>query len=143
MKPEEVVLASSMEGMISHKGQPASGITLTRRLSWYSGEHHREDSVVTSDEGHFVFPIVTETVKTSGLVHFSITQEIMAIHDDKEIILWTAAKHSKTEYGELGGKPVNLRCELTDDEERFDLCGTSILTRFRWDRIDSDVCTSL
>jgi hypothetical protein len=134
-KPQDVVLASPLEGLLTYEGKPASGVKIVRKLRWYDGEESTEDFVVTDTNGHFTLPVIRKTVKISGLVHFVAVQQIYAVFNGEDIDLWTMGYSGKTEYGELGGKPVNFRCELTDEEQRVSPNNKSIYTRCRWDEL--------
>ncbi len=39
-------------------------------------------------------------------------------------------------FGELGGKPINFRCELSDEPETVDLEDALLMTSCQWDSID-------
>jgi len=137
----EIVLASPMEGLLTHEGKPLPGVKIERKLRWYDGEESTEDFVVTDKDGRFTFPIVKKVLKVSGYVHFVVSQEISAIYRDEEIIIWALGKSSKIEYGELGGKPVNLRCELTSDKQINRDHNTPLMTRCTWDSLEPWVDT--
>lgn len=138
---KEVVLASSIEGVLTYRGKPAAGVKLVRKLRWYDGDESAEDFVVTNPKGHFTLPIVKKVLKVSGYVQFVTIQEITAIYIGEEIDLWTMGNHSKVEFGELGGKPVNFRCELTDEEQRYNPNYSAVMTRCKWDSLEPWVDT--
>ena len=133
---KEIVLASPMEGLLTYEGKPAAGVKIERRLSWYDGDESTEDFVVTDSGGRFSIPVVKRVLKVSGFVQFVTIQEIIAYYKGEEIDIWTMGNHSKIEFGELGGKPVNFRCELTDKEERVSPNYSAILTRCKWDSLE-------
>ena len=140
-KSKEIVLASTMEGVLTYQGKPAGGVKLVRKLRWYDGDESAEDFVVTNPKGHFTLPIVKKVLEVSGYVHFVVSQEIIALHRGEQIIIFAMGKSSKIEYGELGGKPVNLRCELTSDELISHKYNTPLLTRCTWDSLEPWVNT--
>ena len=134
--PQEVVLSSPMEGLLTLKGKPLTGVKIERKLSWYEKSESVEDFVITDNMGHFSLPIVRKTIKLSGLVHFSISQEINTTHNGDKILIWFMSKSSKIEFGELGGKPVNLRCELSSDEIITRDYNNPFMSRCKWDSLE-------
>ena len=135
-KSKEIVLASPMEGVLTYEGKPAPGVKIVRKLRWYDGEESAEDFVVTNQKGHFTLPNVTKALKVSGLVQLVVSQEIAALYQGEEILIWAMGKSSRIEYGELGGKPVNLRCELTNEKVITRDYNTPLMTRCTWDSLE-------
>ncbi len=134
--PQEVVLFSPLEGILTFEGKPLTGVKIERKLSWFDKSESEEDSVVTDSQGHFTLPLVKKTLKLSNLVHFVVSQEINAIHNGSNILIWYMGKSSKIEFGELGGKPVNLRCELSVDEIVTRDYNNPLMTRCTWDSLE-------
>ena len=139
--PQEVVLASPMEGTLTFNGKPISGVKIQRKLSWYDDEGRFEDFVVTNTNGHFILPVIKDTVKVSGLMPLVISQEISARHNGEDVLIWALGKDSKIEYGELGGKPVNMRCELSNEKRITRDYNTPMMTRCTWDSLEPWVDT--
>lgn len=133
---KEVVLSSPMEGTLTLNGKPAVGIKIERRLKWFDGKEVNTDFVVTKNNGHFTLPTIKQTLKINSLVHFLISQDIVVMHQGEEISIWYMSKGSKIEYGELGGKPINLRCEITDEERASHDYNNPIMTRCVWDGLE-------
>ncbi len=133
---KEVVLCSPMEGLLTFEGKPVSGVKIERRLKWYDGDESADDFVVTDNNGRFNLPIVKQELKVSGYVQFVVSQEIVALYRDEEILIWAMGKSSKIEYGELGGKPVDLRCELSSDKIITRDYNTPMMTRCTWDSLE-------
>jgi len=111
---EEIVVSSPMEGHITFKGKPAIGAKVERKLIWKDQEGET-DFVITDDNGWFSFPIVKDVVKLSKISEFVMYQDLNVYFNGQKYEIWGMGKNSKVEYGELGGKPVNFRCELTDE----------------------------
>ena len=140
-KSMEVILSSPMEGVLTFEGKPATSVKIERRLRWYDGEESTTDFVITDKNGYFNLPIVKKVLKVSGYVQFVVSQEIAAIYEDEETIIWVMGKSSKIEYGELGGKPVNLQCELTGEKLITRDYNTPMMTRCKWDSLEPWVDT--
>jgi len=134
--PQEVVIASPFEGILTFEGKPVTGVKIERKLSWFDQSESTEDFVVTNSNGHFTLPLVKKTLKLSNLVHFVVSQEIHAIHNGEAIVIWAMGKSSKIEYGELGGKPVNLKCELNSERRITRDYNTPMMTRCTWDSLE-------
>ncbi len=131
----EVVLFSPMEGVITYKGKPAANAKITRLVIW-KGDEGETDTFYTSDNGEFMLPEKKAKVRIPAFAEFRIAQEIYVFYKDEKIPIWAKSKIDINKYGELDGKPVNLRCELTDELvvlENFNgLFGTSC----KWDAIE-------
>ena len=135
-KPEEkVVLFSPMKGVITYKNKAASGAKIERHISW-KDQTGETDTTVTNDNGEFDLSLLVETAKLSKISQFVVSQELSVHYHGEKFIIWTMGKSSKDIYGELGGKPVNLTCELTDEElpHRFD--DALLMTVCKWDSIE-------
>jgi len=132
----EVVLFSPMEGIITYEGKPAANAKIERLLIW-KGDEGETDTFYTSDNGEFRLPIKKAKVRIPTFAEFRIAQEIYVFHKGEKIPIWAKSKSDINEYGELSGKPINLRCELTDELvvlENFNgLFGTSC----KWDSIEN------
>lgn len=134
--PQEVVLSSPLEGILTFEGKPLAGIKIERKLSWFDLTESVEDSVITNSQGHFILPLVKKSLKLSNLVQFVVSQEIHAIHNNEPLVIWAMGKSSKIEYGELGGKPVNLKCELNNERRITRDYNTPMMTRCTWDSLE-------
>ena len=137
-KPEEkVVLFSPMKGTITFKNKAASGAKIERKVSW-KDQTGETDTTVSDENGEFELTILEETVKLSKISQFVVSQEISVYYHGEKFLIWTMGKSSKNIYGELGGKPVNLTCELTDEDmpHRFD--DALLMTVCKWDSIENN-----
>jgi len=134
-KSQEVVLCSPMEGVITLDGKPVVGAQVERWIKW-KDEAGETDTVTTNDNGEFNFPVKKDTVKLSPLSQFVMGQEIRVYFNNKKYLIWTMGKRSKEEYGELGGRPVNFRCELTDELVPVSVEEGLLGTSCKWDAIE-------
>ena len=136
-KPEEkVVLFSPMEGLITYKNKPAAGAKIERKVSW-KDDKGETDTSVTDENGKFNLSILEENVQLSKISQFVVSQEISVYFHGEKFIIWTMGKSSKLIYGELDGKPVNLTCELTDEEEPHRFDDALLMTACKWDSIEN------
>jgi hypothetical protein len=111
---------------------------VVRKVDW-NGNEEKPDSVVTDEAGRFSFPVMNRVLRRLFPVEFVAFQDIFVHFQGQEYQIWAMSKHDEgEEYGELGGIPVNLRCELTDElipvEAKGGLFGTSCV----WDSIDKE-----
>ena len=132
---EEVVLCSPMDGRLTLNGKPVANAKIERLLIW-KNEKGETDVFSTDSQGYFSLPIKKDTVKLSKIAQFVVTQEVRVFVDGQEYLIWTMGKSSKEEYGELDGKPVNLRCELSDDDQPMRLEDALLVTKCKWDSIE-------
>lgn len=135
-KPEEkVVLFSPMEGVITFNNKPASGAKIERKVSWKDTKGEI-DSSVTDENGKFILSVLEENVQLSKISQFVVSQELSVYYHGEKFLIWTMGKSSKLLYGELEGKPVNLTCELTDEEVPYRFDDALLMTVCKWDSID-------
>ena len=133
---EEVVIFSPMEGSITLNGDPVPNAKIERWLKW-KDEEGEKDYFSTDENGHFSIPVKKDIVKLSTISTFVMAQEVRVFIDDDKYDIWSLAKRSKVEFGELGGKPANFRCELTDDLVRVEVDDGLLGTSCKWDSIDN------
>ena len=131
---EEVILCSPIEGIITFKGKPVADIKIDRWLKW-KDETGENDSTYTDNKGQFSLPVKKEILKGNALSQFVVAQEIRANHNKVEYPIWAKAKRAKEMFGELDGRPVNFRCELTDELVRVDAGRGTLMTSCKWDSI--------
>jgi hypothetical protein len=131
----EVVLFSPMEGKITFEGKPAAHAKITRTIIW-KGDEGETDTFYTNESGEFKLPIKRTKARIPLLAEFVLTQELSVFYEDKEFSIWVKSKQDLNEYGELGGKPQNLRCELTDEEVYLKDFNGLFTTSCKWDSIE-------
>ena len=132
---EEVVIFSPMEGLITLNGEPVPDAKIERWLKW-KDEEGEKDYFVTDKQGRFSIPIKKDVVTLSTISQFVMAQEVRVFVDGVEYPIWILSKGSKVIFGELGGVPVNFRCELTDELVRVEVEDGLLGTSCKWDLID-------
>jgi len=131
----EAVLFSPLEGIITFEGQPASGAKIAVNISWKDEEGETEN--FTADEkGYFSIPIKTMEYHDSAFAQLSVGQEITVEFKGKEYMIWRDGKSTTHLYGELGGRPVNLVCELTKEKLDFHPGFSLLKTLCVWSELD-------
>ncbi|WP_293368951.1 DUF6795 domain-containing protein [Nevskia sp.] len=118
----KMCLFSPVRGMLLLDGQPVTGALVKRTWFWHWKDQRGEDSTRADDQGAFSFPAVYGGSFLGGLLPHEpiIEQRIVVDHLGKQYELWVHFKHSYKEGSELGGKPVNLRCQLDGERIRRD-----------------------
>jgi len=132
---QDIVISSPFEGRILFGGKPLAGARIERTVKW-KDETGMTDATTTDENGRFALPLVTESAKLPKLTQFVAHQEISVIHNDTKYTIWVMGKLGKELYSELGGKPENFRCELTDDLMRVETDDGLLGTLCKWDAID-------
>jgi len=133
---EDVVLFSPMEGVITFDGTPVNGAKIERFLKW-KDETGETDSFTTDHAGHFFLPIKKDNITVNIMTTFVVEQKLSVTYKNQVYIIWVMGKDSKNEFGELGGEPVNFKCDLADDDRPMRLESALLLTKCTWDSIKS------
>ncbi|WP_347332918.1 DUF6795 domain-containing protein [Marinimicrobium locisalis] len=136
-KTENVYLASPLEGVILNEGAPLAGTRLLRVLS-LAGEEVLEEEAVSDEKGRFSFPDRRKSIKLTPLMELVISQKIYVLHEGEKNLVWLKSKRSPEVYSELGGRPVNFRCDITSPMRRVDIGRGLFETSCQWDSIKSE-----
>lgn len=132
----EVVLFSPLEGKITYEGKPAANAKIVRLVRWKDTKG--ETDVFTADEnGEFHIPVKKANVRIGPLTEFVMSQSLHITYNGQETQVWGKSKRNTELYGELGGKPKNFRCELTDEVEYIDVPDGLFGTSCKWDSIEA------
>src|SRR5690554_605838 len=132
---QEVILFSPIEGVITYEGRPAVGAKVARTVSWKDSKGETE-TTVTNEIGRFSFSPKKDSFKHNSVVQFVAHQQIFVVFEGKEYQIWGNGKLEKEEYAEFGGKPKNLRCELTQEPDRVDTKNGWVVTSCQWELED-------
>jgi hypothetical protein len=91
-----------------------------REWTWVNRDQRGADRVVTGADGSFHFPSVPVRSLFAALVPAEplIEQAIRITVEGRAHSAWEATKRSYAENGELGGRPIRLRCDLGAAPER-------------------------
>ncbi len=136
LKAEPAYPFSGFSGQLLFKGEPVSNTKIVRQyeLQTQSGVH--EDTAMTDKEGYFTFESILIKYRTPILSshEFLSHQGINILYQDETYHIWVGGKTERGEYTEFGGKPKNLRCELTEEPRRVkhEIAGV-ISTNCHWE----------
>lgn len=131
----EVILFSPIEGRVTYKGEPAANAVIRRVIKWKNNIGQAE-TFHTDANGVFELPLKRTKARLYPLAEFVISQSLFVEYEGQRFQIWGRTKRGTKLYDELGGRPVNFRCELTDDVDYIDvedgLFGTSCV----WDTVE-------
>jgi len=132
---EEVVLFSPMEGVITYEGAPAVGAEVVLSIKW-RGDDGSEITVVTDGDGRFELPVIKDNLRSILPAEFVVYQDIHVHYRGDVFPVWVMSKREKALYGELGGRPVGLGCELTNELQKVDVPRGLLGTSCHWETIE-------
>lgn len=136
-KKVEAVLFSPIEGHITFDGKPVSGAVLKLWIAWKDQEGETE-YFKTDENGYFSIPVKIVKYRESPLAQISIGQIITVEYKGENYVIWKAGKSSTNLHGELGGRPVNLICELTKNELDAHLDHALLETICVWEKLEKE-----
>lgn len=117
---DRLVLFSEVQGTVLKEGKPVEGAELTQTVVWSDNKDEiPAQHTVTDAKGAFSFPVIE---RKAGLLRVVPHQPVMLqkIIINYQGIEYTAWRHTKDSYdlhSEMGGKPINLVCELTREPD--------------------------
>lgn len=111
---KEVILFSPLEGQLTFQGVPLPNTKIKLHISW-KDQVGEDFYYITDEKGFFKIPQHKSEYKEDPLAQLVIRQELTVIHNGITYSIWTRSKKEPAEFTELGGKPVELTCELTNE----------------------------
>jgi len=118
----KVCLFSKTDGKIVLNGEPVAGVKIIRKSIFQTKT--KEEVTTTDNNGVFHFDAsFTRSLAKYMPLEGVITQKIIIQTSEKEHEGWTSVKRNFEENGELGGKPLDLVCELSQEESTFTRVG--------------------
>lgn len=124
--PLKTCVFSPVKAQLLKNGGPLKGATVIRRWDW---QKLREDRTVTDDNGYFHFPVVYEySILRLLPAEIVIGQGLYTIVDDEEFAFWTNARRNPEENAEYQGHPIDITCDLKDEEVLIKEFGARMVT---------------
>jgi len=112
------VLFSEVRGSVLWDGVPVSGAAVVRSYSW--GDKQGGDATVSDAKGEFQLPPIVGRSLLAWLPHEPMVHQTITIqHQGTTYEAWSFFKHNYDLNGELDGRPLRLRCDLTDTPSRI------------------------
>jgi hypothetical protein len=120
---------SGFEGQLLYHGEPAANAIVKRTYDWDGTLH--EETIQADAEGRFHFNSVSVQYRES-LSQFSSSQRVFVNYAGEEYLIWACGKIEEAEFGEFGGEPKNLTCEITAEMEAKRLPNGPVGTNCTW-----------
>jgi hypothetical protein len=128
--PGSAYLFSSVDGVVTLAGKPLENAVVVRRYQ-YRGEHRDEGK--TDASGRFSFPAVRRWDLSWLLpAEFLVPQNMVVVHQGQEYLIWSNTRRTRQDRAELGGLPLIIRCELTDEIRVHKEFGSILRTQCSW-----------
>lgn len=128
----KVCIFSEVNGVVVHNGEPLAGAKLTRTVRWKKKD--LVDSTTSDADGRFKFDVLKVSASNKFLpVEPVIPQRITISHNGEEHVGWKTTKRDYDENGELAGKPLNLRCDLSGEMQHQEIGIRIIQGLCTWD----------
>lgn len=117
-KRYDVHLCPEVHGVITHNGEPLSGITVYRELDY---DKSYTDSVVTDAKGRFYFTEKNIRSRLPGnMLDQSTVRQVLSIeYQQKNYVLWYSSTPSLKPHSSFRHALAGLQCEVTDPEQRY------------------------
>jgi hypothetical protein len=113
LNPTKTCVFSAVKARLTMNGEPLKGVTVIRRWEWHD---LKEEATQTDAKGEFSFPAAFESSVTRLLpIEIVIGQALYVKLDGEEKKFWSNSKRDAKENAEYNGRPIALRCELTDE----------------------------
>ena len=121
---------SPVSAVVEKDGIPLVGVKVIRR---WEHESLSEDETVTDDKGQFSFPEIRgRTIVQVMPAEFVVAQQIVVVVEDEEVEIWSNSKRKTDLNSELGGAPLDLHCEITDEDKMYRDFGAAMFTKCTW-----------
>src|SRR5690554_2157698 len=110
----KVCVFSEVTARVTVNGEPLKDTVIIRKWEW---RELQQDTTNTDENGYFTFPAVFErSIMNRALpIELVIAQGLYVEIDGEIKKIWSNSKREPEENAELGGQPISLSCELTDD----------------------------
>ncbi|UZJ45655.1 DUF4198 domain-containing protein [Marinimicrobium sp. C6131] len=110
----KVCVFSEFKARVTVNGEPLKNAVVIRRWEWLEPQ---QDRTTTDENGYFTFPAAFErSIMNRALpIELVIAQGIYVETEGEVKKIWSNSKREPEENAELGGQPINLSCELTND----------------------------
>lgn len=123
------IMFSEVFGQVTLNGAPVKDAIIERYYRWAWDDKKESDNTTTNEKGIFNLPAQEKNAFISSLIPHepSIFQQITIKHQGKEYVAWHYTKHNYDKNGELGGRPIRLKCELSKqpaftDDDYYGIC---------------------
>lgn len=130
MNPFKACTFSEMKIRLTLDGEPVTGAKVTRTVNW---KKEIVDTFRSDSSGFVELPAMFESSVTQVLpVEFVSSQVINVEYKDKDYKIWVYAKRNPEKNYEFDGKPIEMRCELSDTAETQRAFNSVLKTSCKW-----------
>jgi hypothetical protein len=127
----KLCLFSEVKAQIFLNGKPIKNASVSRVLEF---QKLKTEQTTSDSEGRFYFPAYYESAFLALIPsELVIAQAITVNVDGKEYKIWSNTKRSAIENSELGGLPLNLKCELSSSLKLYKEFGSILRTNCLFD----------
>jgi hypothetical protein len=128
----KVCTFSSVRAKVTYNGELVKNSKVTRWTKWKDAS---TEVTTTTDDGVFEFPAIFEKSISKYLpIEIVITQVITIEYGGHPYKVWINTKMKPEENAELGGSPLNLECELTEEPVFYEDFGPLLETNCTWEK---------
>ncbi|WP_226664463.1 transthyretin-like family protein [Microbulbifer aggregans] len=121
---------SPVTGTLTKDEKPVTNAKIIRR---WEHESLEQDETSTDENGNFTFPEVRRRTLVQMLpAEFVVAQQIAVVQGDEEIVIWSNSKRDSGKNSELGGKDLDLYCDLDNEEAMYRDFGAALFTKCTW-----------
>jgi len=123
---------SEVKAVLTRDGEPLKNVEVIRKWEW---KELKEEKTYTDENGVFTFPAIFESSVTRLLPIELVTgQALFVKENDIETKFWSHSKRKPEENTEFNGNPIDLTCELNNEQEIHKHSGALMRTLCSWDK---------
>lgn len=121
---------SEVNGVLLFQGKPAAGAVVKRQVEYQDKE---ADQTTADEAGRFSLPALYQRSMVKFLpAEFVAAQSLVVEYQGQEYKIWSNTKRKPEPNAELGGQPLNLRCEITGELKLHREFGSILRTNCTW-----------
>ena len=122
---------SEVKAVLTRDGKPLKNVEVIRKWEW---KELKEEKTHTDENGVFTFPAIYESSATRLLpIELVIAQGLYVNENGTEIQFWTHSKRKPEENTEFNGNPIDLTCELNNEQKIHKHSGALMRTLCSWE----------
>lgn len=127
----KVCVFSEVKARVTLNGEPLKNTAIIRKWEW---RDLQQDKTATDEDGYFEFPAIFErSIMDRALpIELVIAQGLYVETEGEVQKFWSNSKREPQENAELGGQPINLSCELTNEMKITRQYGSIMNTLCTW-----------
>ena len=127
----KVYTFSEVNLKLTKDGEPIPNAKVSRKVEW---KKEKIEEAVTNGDGEVHFPAVFERSAAKFLPMEIVIAQVITVEVDGEVVkIWGNTKRDELENSELGGRSLNLTCEITDKKQLYRDFGSMLGTICKWD----------